>query len=58
MQTFNSGELAMEVMPVTVLRKRKSKNKLRLKSDCIQEVQWPSLDSSSSHEGCGGELSE
>ena len=36
---------------------KKRKNKLHLKSDYIKEVQWLSLDNTSSHKGWGGELS-
>lgn len=46
----------MEVMPMTVLLQRKGKNKLYLKSDYIKEVQWLSLDNTSSHKGWGGRV--
>ena len=36
---------------------KKRKNKLCLKSDYIKEVQWLSLDNTSSHKGWGGEIS-
>lgn len=54
MRTFNSGgAFVTEIMLMTVLKKIKQ-NELYLKNDCFKEVQWPSFNSTSSHEGRGG----